>query len=131
MGKASITLKRQGWMGLPMLDGRYMAQAFSYKFYNGTQWRKTSKAYAISVHLQCERCGQPGKEVHHKIALTPSNINNPEIAYAWNNLELLCFRCHQRETKGTEGVTQDGLMFDDEGQVVPIGYAPHKNPQTQ
>jgi hypothetical protein len=124
MGKASITLKRQGWMGLPMLDGSYMSQAFSCKFYNSASWRKTRKAYASSVHLQCERCGQPGLEVHHKIALTPSNINDANVSLNWSNLELLCFRCHQRETKGTEGVTQDGLMFDDEGQVVPIGHAP-------
>jgi 5-methylcytosine-specific restriction endonuclease McrA len=108
-----------------------MAKDFSKKFYNSRAWKATRNGYRSSVHYQCERCYNPGLEVHHKIALTPSNINDANVSLNWSNLELLCFRCHQRETKGTEGVTQDGLMFDDEGQVVPIGYAPLKNPQTQ
>ena len=98
-----------------------MAQNFSRQLYNSAHWKRTRKAYISSVHYQCERCGEPGQELHHKIALSPSNINNPEIAYGWSNLQYLCFRCHQQITKGTEGATRDGLRFDDDGQVVPIG----------
>ena len=36
----------------------------------------------------------PGEIVHHKIHLTPDNINVPEIALSWDNLELLCRDCH-------------------------------------
>lgn len=35
-----------------------------------------------------------GEIVHHKIPLTPENIDDPEIAYGFNNLELVCRQCH-------------------------------------
>lgn len=47
----------------------------------------------------CENCLRsglysPGEIVHHKIELTPANVNKPEITLSWDNLELLCRRCH-------------------------------------
>lgn len=55
----------------------------------------------------CERCLargviEPGSkdrplEVHHKIPLTPENVKNPDIALGWDNLELLCKKCHEQE----------------------------------
>ena len=39
----------------------------------------------------------PGTQVHHKIRLTPFNINNPEITLSYKNLELLCDDCHEKE----------------------------------
>ena len=38
-------------------------------------------------------------EVHHKIPLTDQNINNPKIAYSWDNLQLLCKDCHDKKKK--------------------------------
>lgn len=35
--------------------------------------------------------------MHHKKHLTPKNINDPEITLNWDNLELLCLDCHQKE----------------------------------
>ena len=35
-----------------------------------------------------------GEIVHHKIELTPDNIDDPEITMNYNNLELLCRQCH-------------------------------------
>ena len=32
--------------------------------------------------------------MHHRIEIDPININNPEVALNWNNLELLCRECH-------------------------------------
>ena len=50
----------------------------------------------------CERCLakgiiKQGDHVHHKIELTPENMNDPSVAYNFDNLELLCFDCHQKE----------------------------------
>lgn len=55
----------------------------------------------------CERCLargiiQPGSkeqplEVHHKVPLTRDNVHDPEVALNWDNLELLCKRCHEEE----------------------------------
>lgn len=37
---------------------------------------------------------KPGDTVHHKIHLTPDNINDPEITLNYDNLMLLCRDCH-------------------------------------
>lgn len=42
----------------------------------------------------------PGEIVHHKIHIEPENINNPNIALNWDNLQLLCRQCHG-EAHGT------------------------------
>lgn len=35
--------------------------------------------------------------MHHKIHLTPENLNDPSITLNWANLELLCKPCHDAE----------------------------------
>lgn len=40
---------------------------------------------------------KPGEIVHHRIEIDPININNPEVALNWDNLELLCRECHAEE----------------------------------
>lgn len=42
----------------------------------------------------CRLCGKPASVVHHKIHLTPHNIDNPSITLSEDNLELLCRECH-------------------------------------
>lgn len=39
----------------------------------------------------------PGEIVHHKIHVTPENINNPDIVLNFEHLELLCRKCHAKE----------------------------------
>jgi 5-methylcytosine-specific restriction endonuclease McrA len=75
------------------------------------------------VNGLCERClkaGQyvPGYILHHKIELTPRNINEPGIAFGWDNLELLCIDCHNEEHLQLHGNTAAGLMFDDDGNLI-------------
>lgn len=81
--------------------------------YKSKLWKKTRILYAISKSCLCERCGQPiymsgaseyiPKQkrvigiVHHKTYLTESNYVDDSIAYDWNNLELLCINCHNKE----------------------------------
>lgn len=65
-------------------------------------WIKCSRGYKKEKGGICERCAKkglivPGREVHHKIKLTPENINDPAIALNWDNLELLCKDCHLME----------------------------------
>ena len=76
-------------------------------FYVSGRWRKCRKAYAKSVGNMCERCRSRGiietgskknpLETHHKIPLTDDNINDANITLNWNNLELLCKKCHDEE----------------------------------
>lgn len=86
------------------------------QFYRTQAWREVRQAYYISQHGICERCGNAGLIVHHKIELTPENIGNPDITLNWDNLELLCQACHNAEHFGG-GVTADGLTFDAEGNL--------------
>lgn len=51
------------------------------------------------VNHLCERCLRnglvvPAEIVHHKIELTPNNINNPDITLSYDNLEAVCRDCH-------------------------------------
>ena len=73
---------------------------FNDPFYVSPEWIRCRKAYAKSVGGLCERCKDKGiitagEIVHHKIPLTPENIDDPEIAYGFNNLELVCRPCHE------------------------------------
>lgn len=79
-----------------------MAAEFRKTFYASWPWVKCRRAYIESKGGLCERCLAkglivPGAEVHHKIRLTPENVNNPAISLNWDNLELLCEKCHTEE----------------------------------
>lgn len=76
-----------------------MAKEFSDKFYKTSQWRECRNNYAAYRGHLCERCLRRGilsrgEIVHHKIELTPENINDSSITLNFDNLELLCRMCH-------------------------------------
>ncbi len=100
-----------------------MARDFAIKFYNSKEWKKCREAYKQSVNGLCERCLANGKyvageEVHHKIYLTPENINNPDITLNWDRLELLCATCHSKEHMSKYDVVRDDVMFDENGDLI-------------
>ena len=96
-----------------------MAQVWSRKFYRSKEWQRCREAYIQSVKGLCERCTSPvaGLIVHHKIVLTPQNINDPSVTLNHEHLEYLCLSCHN--IVHGNAVTAEGLMFDEEGNVVP------------
>ena len=76
-----------------------MARDFAGNFYKTQLWKDCRASYIKSVGGLCERCYQHGiirhgDTVHHKVHLTPENINDPEITLNHDNLELLCRDCH-------------------------------------
>ena len=78
-----------------------------------------ARSYRRSVGGLCERCREagmivPADEVHHKIKLTPENINRPEIAMNWANLIALCKDCHMKEHRKKKRWT-----VDENGNVTP------------
>lgn len=105
-----------------------MAKEFAISFYNSKVWKKCREAYKQSKHGLCERCLKngkyvPGDEVHHKIYLTPENINNPDITLNWDRLELLCATCHSIEHNRKEKeVVREGLTFDSNGDLIEIKF---------
>lgn len=88
------------------------------KFYHSKKWKD---ARALKVQLArglCEECGRRGYEVHHKIPLSLSNIDNPSIALAMENLQLLCTSCHDAKRGAAEKELRNDLEFDSEGNLV-------------
>lgn len=79
-------------------------RATATKFYNSKTWIRCKETYLNKVNHLCERClakglYEPADFVHHKIYLTNENFGNPELMYGFDNLEALCFSCHNEEHK--------------------------------
>ena len=88
-------------MPLP-LTLRIGARDFAKRFYKSKEWQRCQAAYAKYAGGLCERCKangiiRAGVIVHHKVHLTPENINDPAIALSWSNLKAVCRECHAIE----------------------------------
>lgn len=95
-------------------------RAIDNDFYRSRAWDKCRKAYAKSKGGLCERClahgiYTPGEIVHHKTHLTQANINDPAFAFGFDNLELLCRKCHN-EIHGKA----KRYFIDNEGKVIAL-----------
>jgi len=96
-----------------------MAKEFAIKFYKSKAWLQCRGGFIQSVYGLCNRCESPGFIVHHKILLTPNNINNVEVTLNWNELEYLCIDCHNKEHMSShKEVIREGLRFNDKGEVI-------------
>ena len=99
-------------------------------FYVSWTWRKCRQKFAEKRGHLCERCLahgiiQPGTkdrplEVHHKIPLTDQNLNDPNVALNWDNLELLCKDCHEKE-KGRKQQKRYTILPDGSVKIAPPG----------
>lgn len=76
-----------------------MARDFAEAFYHSAAWKHCRASFI--KHRQsvdggiCERCHvRPGKIIHHKIHLSPDNIDNPDITLSFDNLVYVCHECH-------------------------------------
>lgn len=104
-----------------------MAQPFAKAFYDSPAWQRCRKAYIEHVFGLCERCGKPGLILHHKILLTPENIDNPDVTLNFDNLEFVCLECHNQIHEGSsEPAVPAGFIITESGDFVPAGYPPLK-----
>ena len=103
-----------------------MAKEFAKAFYKGQKWKKCRAAYiAYRQGIDggmCETCHKKiGKIVHHKIPLTPDNINDPDISLGMANLKYDCMDCHSLEDHGYRRQQVEGMpqyYFSSSGEVV-------------
>ena len=107
-----------------------MARDFATQFYKTQQWKKCRDLYAASVGGVCEVCWEKGiitaGEIgHHKIFLTPENIDDPNVTLNWKNLQLVCRDCHADIHKG---LADRRYKIDELGRVIICtGYQPTEN----
>lgn len=98
---------------------------FAKKFYNSTAWKKCRASYIASRRMidggLCEACHQrAGYIVHHKTALTPANISDPDIALSHSNLAYVCKPCHDEEEGHFVQRKETLCMFDMNGQPIDL-----------
>lgn len=102
-----------------------MAREFAKGFYRSKEWKKIREYIFERDKGLCQDClnntGEltPGKEVHHKIFLTPENMNDTNITLGEDNLILLCKECHHRRHINRKS-TRDGLQFNSMGELVQV-----------
>lgn len=90
---------------------------FAKKFYMSKAWKKLrTYIYEDVDHKLCRRCGAPGKIVHHKVWLTPDNIDDPYISLNPDMLETLCEECHCAEHNGRVPIGEN-LAFNGDGDI--------------
>ena len=105
---------------------------FAHKFYHSRAWQDVRSLVWDRAHGLCERCMErgevkPANVVHHKVPLSPENMDDPAITLNPDNLMALCNDCHTEVHQelgigAMNGKKQEKprVRFDDEGNVVRL-----------
>ena len=98
------------------------------KFYTSREWRRTRAEFLKARGGICEECWARGiveagskdqpLEVHHKEPLTDRTVSDPAVALSWDNLQLLCKKCHDKKRQ-KEPIPRRWAV-DDSGKVSPL-----------
>ncbi|MBQ8737804.1 MAG: HNH endonuclease [Bacteroidaceae bacterium] len=91
---------------------------YAERFYKSRKWQAVARTYKKSVGGLCEVCKskgliKAGDIVHHKVHISPDNIDDPEITLSWDNLQLVCRDCHAAIHSGKR------YTVDSFGRVTP------------
>lgn len=105
-------------------------------FYQSKAWKDIRKYIWLKQNCLCARCNKavyvggiskwlPKDKrligiVHHKEYLNDINIYDTNISLNEDNLEGICIDCHNKEHFEGTGVTKDDVMFDEQGNLIPI-----------
>lgn len=65
-------------------------------------WRDLSYRLKIERGGKCQRCGDMPEDMnyligHHMVELTEENVDDPTISLSPERIEIICFRCHNKE----------------------------------
>lgn len=85
-----------------MTCGDIMAENFARMFYASKEWRALRRNLIIERGNICACCGKVIANTslligHHKISLTRENIFDCNITLNPQNIEIICFDCHNKE----------------------------------
>ena len=100
-------------------------------FYKSKAWNQVKNTIWLKQNLLCANCNRPvyvdglsnwiPKEnrikgiVHHKIHITPENVNDPNITLNFDNLKYVCRKCHAEEHGARSGLR---YVVNDAGRVI-------------
>ena len=92
---------------------------YSRKFYESKSWQNCREAYLTGQQYICERCGGIASIAHHRAYITPENINDPFITLCFDNLEAICYDCHNKEhsRKPERAETEKRYTFTADGEL--------------
>ncbi|MBQ5566089.1 MAG: HNH endonuclease [Clostridia bacterium] len=97
-----------------------MMKDYAKQFYKSKKWQKCRQSFiesrkGIDGGL-CQHChSNYGYIVHHKVHITPQNINNPDVTLNFDNLEFVCHECHNKEHFGEKM----RVKFSPDGRILP------------
>lgn len=103
-----------------------MAKPWAKAFYKSDAWQSCRRGYIAERKRidggMCQVCRERlGYMVHHKIALTQFNIQDPEVSLNWKNLSYECKLCHdQHDGHGVKRSVLPVCEFDFEGNPIKI-----------
>ena len=97
-----------------------MAREFTNGFYKTREWKQCRADFMKSRRYLCENClakgiYTPGVIVHHIEELPPMNIDKPEVTLSFDNLRLVCRKCHAEEHKAGK---DRRYLFGENGEIV-------------
>lgn len=76
---------------------------WQHKFYNSKQWKDLRNEVRRRKRMTCDVCHRfiRGKSIcDHIKEITPENKDSLEVILNFENLQLLCFECHNAKTFG-------------------------------
>ena len=102
---------------------------YAEEFYKSKAWQACRDSYMAKAGGLCERClaqgvYTPAEIVHHKVWITPENINDPQITLSWSNLKAVCRKCHEIE----HGARVKRYTVDQDGHVIAADDSPLFSP---
>ena len=102
-----------------------MAKSWAKWFYKSDAWQSCRRGYIAERKRidggMCETCGERlGYIVHHKEALTPANIGDPNITLSHDNLVYVCKPCHDEEEDHFVKRKSGCCIFGADGQPIDM-----------
>ena len=95
-----------------------MSRGLQAEFYSSKVWQECREAYKKKAGGLCEVCKSKGiitagVIVHHKKHINSSNVKDPNITLNFDNLMLVCEKCHGKEhgKKKRYSVSADGTII--------------------
>lgn len=88
-------------------------------FYNTSEWRRLRLYILEKNNYICEKCHGLATIVHHIEWITEANLHDPEVTLNESNLMAVCHECHNTIHHNL-GTVADGLMFTEDGDLIPI-----------